>query len=218
MKKFLINYYAVIIQLLFIIYNTIFRYIRIGGYLYQISMLLLIASNIIALLKLRKNIKYKSLTIILYFLVCLFSKDVLQGFFGISSMITLIVIGFRENDFIKVIGILTTLFIFIFTFVFPILPVLLFALILVDVDRGKEMYGVYEETHYYCDNNYEVYVYSASAMDGFHYNIGKYYEILNINDIIYINYNHKQKSISEQEYKDYIKNNNCHLISNKGGG
>lgn len=218
MKKFLINHYVVIIQVLFIIYNTVFRNIRIGGYLYQISMLLFIASNIIALIKLKKNIKYKSLTIILYFLVCLFSKDVLQGFFGISSMITLIVIGFRENDFIKFIGILTELFIFIFTVVFPILPVLLFFLIRVDIDRGKEMYGVYEETHYYCDNNYEVYAYSASAIDDFHYNIGKHYEILNIDDIIYINYNRKQKNISEQEYEDYIKNNNCHLISNKGGG
>lgn len=218
MKKFLINYYAVIIQVLFIIYNIVFRNIRIGGYLYQISMLLLIILNIIALLKLRKNIKYKSLTIILYFLVCIFSKDSLQCIFDISSIITLIVIGFEESNFVKVVTILTELFIFIFTFVFPILPVLLFILIRVDIDRGKEMYGVYEETHYYCDNNYEVYAYSASAMDGFHYNIGKYYEILNIDDIIYINYNHKQKNISEQEYKDYIKNNNCHLISNKGGG
>lgn len=218
MKKFLINYYALIIQVLFIIYNTVFRNIRIGGYLYQISMLLFITSNIMALIKLKKNIKYKSLTIFLYFLVCLFSKDVLQGFFGISSMVTLIVIGFRENDFIKVIGILTALFIFIFTFVFPIIPILLFILIRVDIDRGKEMYGVYEETHYYCDNNYEVYAYSSGAWDSAHYNIGKHYEILNIDDIIYINYNHKQKSISEQEYNDYIKNNNCHLIGNKGGG
>lgn len=218
MKKFLINYYAEIIQVLFIIYNIVFRNIRIGGYLYQISMLLFIASNIMALIKLKKNIKYKSLTIILYFLVCLFSKDVLQGFFGISSMITLIIIGFRENDFIKVIGILTALFIFIFTVVFPILPFLLFFLIQVDIDRGKEMYGVYEETHYYCDNNYEVYAYSSGAWDSAHYSIGKHYEIINIGDIIYISYNHKQKNISEQDYKDYIKNNNCHLISNKGGG
>lgn len=218
MKKFLINHYAVIIQVLFIIYNTVFRNIRIGGYLYQIFMLLFISSNIIVLIKLKKNIEYKSLVIILYFLVCIFSKDSLQCIFDISSIITLIVIGFEESNFVKVVTILTEIFIFIFTFVFPIFPILLFILIRVDIDRGKEMYGVYEETHYYCDNNYEVYAYSSGAWDGAHYSIGKHYEIINIGDIIYINYNRKQKNISEQEYKDYIKNNNCHLISNKGGG
>lgn len=124
-------------------------------------MLLFIGSNIFVLIKMRKNIKYKNLVTIVYFLICLFSKDILQSLFDISNMVTLIVIGFMDSNFVKVISILITLFNIIF--IFPLLPTLLFAfLIVVSTDND-----VYEDTHYYCDNNYEAYTYSEGAMDSF---------------------------------------------------
>lgn len=212
MKKFLVNYYPLITQLLFIIYNIVLKNLRIGGYLYQIYMLLFIGSNIFVLIKMRKYIKCKSLAIVIAFLTCIFSKDSLQCLFDITSMINLIIIGFMESNFVKVITILIAIFIIKF-----FVPLQFAFLIFFVTDGGKLMNDVYEETHYYCDNNYEAYAYSSGAWDSAHYSIGMHYEILNIDDIIHINYN-KRNEKSEQEYKDYIKNNNCNLIGNKGGG
>lgn len=66
MKKFLVNYYAVIMMALFIIYNLIFKNLKIGGMLYQIFMIILIIVNIIVLIIFRRNIKNKSLVILVY--------------------------------------------------------------------------------------------------------------------------------------------------------
>ena len=73
------------------------------------------------------------------------------------------------------------------------------------------VYGdIYDDMHYYCEDNYEVYGYSAGAMDSMHYSIGKYYKFLNIGDVIYAVYSERNE-VSEGEYKDYLKNHGCRL-------
>ena len=85
-----------------------------------------------------------------------------------------------------------------------------------DLDEEQGMNDIYEDTHYYCDNNYEVYSYSAGAIDKFHYSIGKHYEILKINGIINISYNERNE-VSQDKYEKYLETHNCRLVGDKSG-
>lgn len=208
MKKFLIDYYALVMMSLFIIYNLILDNLKISGLIYQVFMVILIVTNIIILIIFRKDIKCKSLIIVVYFFLWLFSKNTLQCVFGISSMITLIVIGFLGSNFIKLLSILIT--IFFATFSMP----LFFSYLLVfgtNVNEEKERNDIYDSAHYYCENNYEVYSYSAGAMDGFHYSIGKYYEFFDIDGILSISYSERNE-VSREEYNNYLNTHHCKLV------
>ena len=213
MKSSLINYSAAIMMVLFIIYNLILDSLRIGGLLYQIIMFILIAISIIISIKFRKSMKWKCSIIIVYFLVWLCGKDALQCLFGISSMVTLIVAGFMENHFIKVIAILITIFFVVFSVPLFLIPLLFWGIGFTD---GNERSNIYADMYYYCDDNYEVYSYSAGAMDRFHYNIGKHYEFLNIDGIIYISYNERNE-VSKEQYDSYLKEHNCSLVGDING-
>ncbi len=213
MKNFFTNYYAVIMLILFIAYNNVFEGLKIGGLLYQIFMIISIIVNIILLILFRKKIKGKSLIIIAYFLLWLFSKNILQCTFAISSMVVLIVTGFMESKYIKVISILIGLFFVIFSM--PLFFVFLFAFgTNLNEESGRN--DIYEDMHYYCKNNYEVYAYSAGAMDRFHFSIGKYYDFLDIDGIIYISYNERNE-VSKEEYDNYLNTHKCKLVGDING-
>ena len=207
MKNFLINYYALIIVILFVIYNFILDELIIMGLLYKIIMLLFIVINIIILIIFRKKIKYKNMLII-YCLTSLFTKNIMQYLFALSNIIILCIIGFKENKFIKIFSIFFGIFI-----AFCWLPLLfvLFIFFGINLDEEKYMNDIYEYSHYYCDNNYETYTYSAGATDKFHYSIGKYYDILNYNDIINIIYRERNET-TFKEYTNFINDNNCKLV------
>ena len=85
-----------------------------------------------------------------------------------------------------------------------------------DLSEEQEKSDIYDKMHYFCDNNYEVYAYSAGAMDRFHYSIGKHYEFLDINDIIYISYNERNE-VSQKEYNEYLKTHKCKLVGEANG-
>lgn len=208
MKKMLMNYYAVMMMVLFIIYNLVLKNLKIGGLLYQIFMIILIVANIILLIKFKKNIYFKGLIIILYFLIWLFSKNSLQCAFCLSSMIVLMITGFMESNIIKVITIFITAFFIIFSMPILFIYLLSFGTNLND-EKGRN--DIYPDKHYYCTNDYEVYAYSAGAMDGFHYSIGKYYDFINIDDIIYVSYNERNE-VSKDEYENYLVNHECYLM------
>lgn len=214
MKKKIIDYYALIMMILFIVYNLILKDLKIGGLLYQIFMFVLIILNLIILIKFRKRIKLKGLIIVIYFFIwMLLSKNALQCAFGISSMITLIIIGFLESNFIKVMSILITLFFAVFSM--PLLFVYLLAFG-TGISEESNRNDIYDDMHYFCDNNYEVYSYSAGAMDRFHYSIGKHYEFLDIDDIIYISYNERNE-VSQEEYENYLNTHKCKLVGDVNG-
>lgn len=206
MTKFL-DYYALIILILFIVYNFILDELLIMGLLYKIIMILIIIVNIIILIIFRKKIKYKNILII-YCLTSLFTKNIMQYLFAFSNIIILCIIGFKENKFIKTFSIFFVMFI-----AFCRLPLLfaLFILFGINLDEDKYMNLIYSDMHYYCDNNYEAYAYSTGFMDGFSYSIGKYYDILNYNDIINIVYRERNENTLE-EYTNFIQNNNCKLV------
>ena len=207
MKKILINYYVLIILILFIVYNFILDKLIIMGLLYKIIMILIIIVNIVILIIFRKKIKYKNILII-YCLTSLFTKNIEQYLFAFSNIIILCIIGFTENKFIKIFSIFFEIFI-----AFCWLPLLfaLFILFGINLDEEKNMNHIYSDMHYYCDNNYEAYAYSTGFMDDFSYSIGKYYDILNYNDIINIVYRERNENTLE-EYTNFIENNNCKLV------
>lgn len=208
MKKSFINHYAVIMLIMFMFYNLLLKELKIGGLLYQVFMVLLLFINTIVLITCRKQIKYKGFVIIVYSFIWLFSKNILQCLFDFSNIVILCVIGFKENKFIKIITILIMLFIFIF---FPLLLLGFLLTFGTDLNEEQGINDIYENMHYYCEDNYEVYSYSAGATDGFHYSIGKHYDILNIDDIIHISYNERNKT-TKQEYETYLKTHHCRLV------
>ena len=94
MKKFIINFYVGLVIILFIIINIILADVKITGLLYIITMDLFLILNTIILLLFRNEIKFKGILIIFSFLIFIFSKDIYQFIFIISTMVILIVTGF----------------------------------------------------------------------------------------------------------------------------
>lgn len=213
MKKFIVNFYIGLVIILFIIVNIILADVKITGLLYIITMDLFLIFNTTILLLFRNEIKFKGILIIISFLIFIFSKDIYQFIFIISTMVILIVSGISTSKFIQIIVIIINVFILIFH-----IPILFFIIILTlnEIEPTNTPHNIYEEDYYYCKNNYEAYIYSAGAMDGYHYNIGKHYEILSTNGIITISY-HKKNEISKDQYYNFIENNKCILAGDKNG-
>lgn len=213
MKKKLIDYYAIIMLALYLFYNIALNSLKIGGLLYQIFMIIIIIVNAIILIVFRKEIKYKEVDCVIYFITWLFSKNIPQCFFNFSNIIVLVGIGLIDSMFMRVFAIIIGLIISIF-----FLPLFFVFLLCFGTSMSEESCrsDIYEDMHYYCENNYEVYSYSAGAMDRFHYSIGKYYDILDINGIIYISYNERSE-VSQEEYNNYLNTHKCKLIGDVNG-
>ncbi len=216
MKKIFINYYAVIIFILYLFDNTILYKLKVSGPLYIILLDIFLISNIILLSIKRKEIKFKTIIIIAFILTIGLSKNLYQLLYVNINVITLLITGFKENKFIKIIFVLLIVFLIRFA------PLIFFILIFTSGDNGE--FGatnkdfIYEDTHYYCNNNYESYAFSAGAMDSYHYYIGKNYKIINIDGIINIVYK-GGNIVSKDEYNKYNENklNNCKTIGVKYG-
>ncbi len=216
MKKIFINYYAVIIFILYLFDNTILYKLKVSGPLYIILLDIFLISNIILLSIKRKEIKFKTIIIIAFILTIGLSKNLYQLLYVNINVITLLITGFKENKFIKIIFVLLIVFLIRFA------PLIFFILIFTSGDNGE--FGatnkdfIYEDTHYYCNNNYETYALSMGAMDSYHYYIGKNYKLLNIDGIINVVYK-GGNVVSKEEYEKYNKNklNNCKTIGVKYG-
>ncbi len=213
MKKKLIDYYTIIMLVLYLFYNIALNSLKIGGLLYQIFMIIIIIVNAIILIVFRKEIKYKEVVCVIYFFTWLFSKNVPQCFFNFSNIIVLVGIGLIDSMFMRVFSIIIGLIVSIF-----FLPLFFVFLLCFGTSMSEESgrSDIYEDMHYYCENNYEVYSYSAGAMDRFHYSIGKYYDILDINGIMNISYNERSE-VSQEEYNNYLNTHKCKLFGDVNG-
>lgn len=89
-------------------------------------------------------------------------------------------------------------------------------LLLINFNENKKYNNIYDDMHYYCENNFDVYAYSGGAMDSLHYSIDKYYMFLNIDDIIRVFYREK-KEIQYNEYNNFLKTHNCSLVGENDG-
>ena len=212
-KNFLMSMYALIMLILFCLYNFAIPNIRIGGILYQVFMIGLIMVNLIIFIRSHSRIKCKSVVIIVYALTWAFSKNVLQCFFAISSMAALMVLGFKESKWVK--G--TTIAVGIILSIFSV-PLLFLCLMKFDYglsgEPGRD--DIYSDLHYYDEENHkEAYGFSAGAMDRMHYSIGKYYEF-RIGRILYIIYDERNE-VSQDMYEMYLKTHNCKLVGERNG-
>lgn len=213
MNKKIIENYALIMLGVFIGYNFILSNLKIGGLLYEIFMVAVIVINGIILIKFRKDIKYNNWVIIGYFFTLVFSKNTLQCYLALSNIFILCITGFMKSNFTKVITFLIGLF--VITFYLPLCFVFLW-IFGTEFNNERGDNEVYKDTHYYCQNHYEVYAYSSGAMDHYHYSIGKRYDILNIDDIIYISYRERNEK-SREEYQEYLNNYECTLVGEING-
>ena len=213
MKKNVINYYSIIMLILYLIYNIGLHSLKIGGLLYQIIMIIIIIANAIILIVFRKDIKYKEVVCVIYFFTWLFSKNIPQCFFNFSNIILLVGIGLIDSMFMRVFAIIIGLIVSIF-----FLPLFFIFLLCFGTSMSEESgrNDIYEDMHYYCEKNYEVYSYSAGAMDKYHYSIGKHYEFLDIDGIIFISYNERNE-VSQEEYNNYLNTHKCKLVGDVNG-
>lgn len=203
MKKSLLKNYSLFILIVFIINNVLLSSIKVSGIVYDFIMIILIILNILVLIIYQKKIKYKEISIIGLILLLMFSKNTYYFLFNILSIILLIIPEFKTNQTIKFIAVLMILIIVLLN------PVML-VIIIVSIEQLSD---IYEDTHYRCDN-YNVYAYSSGAFDKFHYSIGKYYEIINIDGIINIIYDERNEK-TKKEYDSFIEKNNCNLVGDK---
>lgn len=213
MKKNLINYYAISMLVLYLFYNIVLNSLKIYGLLYQIIMIVIIIVNALILIIFRKDIKYKKAICIIYFFTWLFSKNMLQCLFNFSNIFVLLGTGLIDSKLMRIFVITVVLIVYrTYYFLFLVFILWFGTGLNEEIERGD----IYEDMHYYCENDYEVYSYSAGAMDKFHYSIGKHYEILDIDGIICISYNNRNE-VSQGEYNNYLNTHRCKVIGDVNG-
>ena len=198
MKK----YYAVILLVLFLIYN-LFKNFVIEGLLYQIFMIGLIIINGIILFKYKDEIDYKKVVGVIYFLAGFFSKNIFQCYFAFSNVIIICVIESLRNKKSNVPLIVMEVLLFL-------VPAIIVSHLFIGTKYNKNFMrnDISKDYYYLCDNNVSSYRFSGSANDSYHYSIGKYYEIVKINNLLYIAYDERNE-VSQKEYKKYIAEHKC---------
>ena len=198
MKK----YYAVILLVLFLIYN-LFKNFVIEGLLYQIFMIGLIITNIVILLKYKDEISYKKTIGVIYFLAWVFSKNIFQCYFAFSNVIIICVIESLRNKKSNVPLIVMEVLLFL-------VPAIIVSHLFIGTryDKNFMRNDISKDYYYLCDNNVSSYRFSGTANDSYHYSIGKYYEIVKINNLLYIAYDERNE-VSQKEYKKYIAEHEC---------
>lgn len=198
------KYYLLIIFIYFLTFSVFVKGLVVDGILYYIFMILLNIFNAYFIIKKNKYLKFKSGLYIFFLLNIIFCKNIFYVILLLSTFVLLTVLNFKDNKVIKVLSVIcsTTIILYI--------QVILFV-ILLTVFNGNE---IYKDSHYYCNNNYEIYYYSGGAMDSFHYSVVKRYKIIEFNNIIKIVYN-KNIGNSLDEYNNVLENMECRLVGGK---
>lgn len=200
-KDKLITNYIIIITILFIISNILLRNLIISGFIYHIIMIVLTILNIRFLLKNKEKIKYKKIGILICSLIWIISKNFYGIILVLSTLITLTVIEYSKSLIIKVLAYIIALIISIVFILFLYLQIIVSSLFSYDDDA-------FDDSHYYCDNHYEAYVYSAGSIDSYHHSIGKHYDFIDLGVIIFISYKGDHE-VSTEEYNKFIETHNC---------
>lgn len=203
----LFKYYGVLLVLI-TIFNGFFNFIIIEGIFYQAFMYIVICFNIFLLFGFGNCIKYKGIVLVLLIMSLCSQKNMLELFFLISSIFSILIIGVKGNNCDKVLSIIS--FILLFIYFLPIY----FILMLIysgSIDGNIIRNQIIDGTRYICNENNEAFVSFGGAMDSFHYFKGKYYEIVNFDGIINVNLSFSHE-IDSDEYNNFIENKNCTLV------
>lgn len=213
MKENLIKYYSLIIMFIYTLINIVFKSFMVYGLLYYILMTIFIFVNMSILINNKEKIKYKEILVIFFFVFGLWwSKNGLHFIFSLLSIIIIIVTNFKE----KIIKVLTAIIVYIIILLNFGSVVLLIGLTCRGLSPDYKETLIYKNQHYYCNNNYEVFSFSAGAGDSYHFEIRKKHNILNINGIIQIVYNY-EKIITKDEFDKYKIEHKCELKGDING-
>lgn len=195
------KYYLLIIFIYVFTSNLFFTGLVFDGLLYYIFMILLNVFNVYFIIKKNKYFKFKNGLYIFLLLSVIFCKNIFHVILVLNTFILLAALNFKDNIVIQILSIISS------TIIVLNIPIVLFVIFLTVLNTNE----IYEDTHYYCNNNYEIYSYSAGAMDSFHYSIVKRYKIVEFNNIIKIVYN-KNIGNSLKEYNKVLENMECKLV------
>ena len=207
MKKKLINYYAVIMIVLYLIYNVTLRHFTISGLLYRGIMYLLIIANAIILVVFKKDIKYKKILCTIGCFTLTVSRNMPQQLFIASNIAFLFFTSSFKSKILGGCGFIAILLLFHLTFFFSY-----------DKYMAESFFRstIHSDKHYYCENNYEAFVHTNSAYDSYHFSIGIYRDILKIDNVIHIFYS-RANGVSHEEYDEFLNTHNCRLVGSLNG-
>jgi hypothetical protein len=159
----IIKYYLLIIFIYFLVFNVFVNGLVVDGILYYIFMILLNIFNVYFIIKKNKYFKFKNSLYILLLLNIIFCKNIFYVILLLNTIILLTILNFKDNRVIPILSIICS------TIVILNIQIILFMVFLTVLNTNE----IYEDSHYYCNNNYKIYSYSAGAMDSLHYSIVK---------------------------------------------
>lgn len=158
-------------------------------------------ANIFGIFMFRKKIVCPAISLILFILFFLMAKSQSELSFAVTMVLGITIVFFKKAQVV-----VTAVASFLFLFFSPLLFFTL--LIILPVLDGSDM--IYPETHYYTDDGRELFVYSAGAMDGFHYCVGRGFEIIDLGQTLKFYYRDVQ-SVNKHEYEQVKGTANCTL-------
>lgn len=200
MKKiclFFIKYYLIFLLIFRLIFNITLIYFKIEGSIYDLLNVLIIIFNYKMLIKYNNQIHLKRISYIIILFTLLINQSIYLFILSITTLFIIFYLNYID-DFIKKISIIT-MFLSLYFFPGIILGIMI-----------SMQNPIYHDTHYYCEN-YEIYIYSAGAMDSFHYQINKRKLILDFQNRLKIVYN-KKVSDTKYEYDEILKKYKCKLV------
>lgn len=202
----IISYYYVLLEIILFSFLILEQYsFYFKGVLYHVFMVLFVLLNILLIVKYNDVLKFKKPFYISLIVYLIFLNNI---YLFILIVILFFLILFLNTDvkFIYYTFLVTSLFA---CFLFPIT---FLRVLSVGIQGNSIRDDIYEDYHYDC-GKYEIFYYSAGAMDGMHYAVVKKHVYVKIDNIIEIGYD-KQISDSLKEYNKVYQNNKCKKIGN----
>lgn len=200
------DYYLIILFFIVEILNLLKTYnIVIQGLIFDLFLIALTILSIIVIIKYNDSLKYKRLILPLYVIFFiigdkLFLNNLLYTALMVIPIVFIIALNFHKDNFIEMSGIIAI------TVTVILFPLLFFLHDLSPTDRNN----IYEDTHYQC-GEYEIFSYSAGAMDSYHYAVVKKHKYIDFGNILEIWYD-EYIGDTELEYEMILNSNVCYLI------
>lgn len=202
------KYYSIVISAGYVLLKLLLNNLEVSGILYAFFTCAFLIFHAVILIRYRKILKYKALSTIIAFFSIVISTDMIALLYTFSNFMLYVGISLiDEKLYLKIISFVLCALLIVCPF-FILLPVFVVLL--------RSSNDVYEDTHYYCEGHYEVYAYSAGAMDKFHYSIGKRYEFIDIGGIIRITYRIRNEKTRE-EYQNFLERHECWKVGENDG-
>lgn len=194
-------YYLGIQLFFFILLNIRLKNLVVSGIFYIIAIVVLHVMHLVLLVWKNETLKWKGGFYCLFLFCIIFSKNIFHFIFLLNTIIVLSLLNLKRNRTMQVVLIVLISMILLNS------HLIFFSLLFVTFNQD----GIYEDTHYLCDEKYEIYIHSAGAMDSFHYTIIQKENLINLNNLLKIGYNKPIGNTLEQ-YNQTLKQYTCRRV------